>query len=309
MARRLYRKLAVLAKVETEYGTSANPTGAANAMLMTEVSIVPLAGEEVSRDLYRPFLGNQGVILVGNHVTFEGSVEIAGAGAAGTAPAYGPLLRGCGLSETITAATNVVYQPVSSGFEAVTLWVNLDGVNHALLGARGNVTLSLTPKQIPHFKFSFTGLLGPIADTALPAAVYTGFKTPVEVSKANTTLSIHGYSAPGESLSIDLGNKVEPRFLIGAESIEIVDRRGTGTAVLEAAGLAAINWFDRAANRTRGALSAIHGTAPGNIVEISADAVEVGRPAYGQTQSITNVSLPLMLNSVATDDDIKITVR
>lgn len=309
MARRLYRKLAVLAKIEATYGISSAPTGAANAMQMTDVSVTPLAGEEVSRDLYRPFLGHQGVILVGNHVTFEGAVEIAGAGAAGTAPAYGPLLRACGMSETITAGTKVEYQPVSTGFESVTLFVNLDGVNHVLLGARGNVTLSLTPKQIPRFKFTLQGLLGPVADTPLPAAVYTGFQSPLEVSKDNTTLSIHGIAAPGESLAIDLGNKVEPRFLIGAESIEIVDRAATGTTVLQATDLATIDWFSRAKSRTRGALASVHGIAAGNIVEFTAAAVEIGRPAYGQTQGIANVSLPLMFASVTTDDDIKITVR
>jgi len=309
MARRLYRKLATLAKIETTYGVSSAPTGAANAMLMTDVSITPIAGEEVSRDLYRPFLGHQGVMLVGNHVTVEGSVEAAGAGVAGTAPGYGVLLRACGLSETIAAGVKVDYQPVSTGFESATLFWNLDGVNHVLLGARGNVSMSLTPKQIPKYRFTFSGLLGPITDTALPAQTLTAFKAPVPVSKAATTLSIHGYSAPGESLTIDLGNQVEPRMLIGSESIEIVDRRATGTAVIEAAELAAVDWFDRALNRTRGALSAVHGTAAGNIIEVSAAAVEIGRPSYGQTQQVTNVSLPLMFASVSTDDDLKITVR
>lgn len=309
MARRIYRRLATLAKLETVYGTSAAPTGALNAMLMTDVTINPLAGEEVSRDLYRPWLGHQGSILVGNYVTAEGSVELAGAGVAGTAPAYGPLLRACGLSETISAGVKVEYQPVSTGFESATLFWNLDGVNHVLLGARGTLSLTLTPKQIPRIKFTMTGLLGPITDIVLPATTLTAFKSPVPVNKANTTLTLHGYAATGESLSVDLGNQVEPRLLIGSESIEIVDRKATGTAVIEATELATMNWYDRAINRTRGALAAVHGTVAGNIIEVNAPNVEIGRPSYGQTQMITNVSLPLMFASVTTDDDIKLVVR
>ncbi|TIU35994.1 MAG: hypothetical protein E5W28_09325, partial [Mesorhizobium sp.] len=153
MAPRFYRKLAVLAKIETVYGTDPTPTGAANAIQMTNATVNPLEGEQVSRDLMLPYLGMQGVILTGTYVKIDGEVEIAGAGAAGDAPAYGPLLRACGLAETITVGTDVQYDPVSSGFEAVTLYFNHDGVNHIALGSRGNVSFSLVPKQIPHYKF------------------------------------------------------------------------------------------------------------------------------------------------------------
>ncbi len=310
MAKRYFRKLATLAKIETVYGTDAIPTGAANAIQMTDVSITPIAGEEVSRDLYLPWLGSQGAQFVGTHVQVEGSVEIAGAGGAGTAPAYGPLLRACGLSEVITAATKVDYQPISAGFESASLYWNMDGVRHVLLGAKGTVSLNLTPKQIPRFSFQLWGLLGPIADVPLPAVTLTAFQRPLTVSKVNTPVaSILGSSVIAESLAVDLGNQVEPRFLIGDESIEIVDRKASGTAVIQADLLAAKDWFAAAIARTRGAILWQHGLTAGNIVEISGPAVELGRPTYGQTQGITNLSVPLMLCPSAGDDELKISVR
>ncbi|TIV30814.1 MAG: hypothetical protein E5V96_31225, partial [Mesorhizobium sp.] len=209
MAPRFYRKLAVLAKIETVYGTDPTPTGAANAIQMTNATVNPLEGEQVSRDLMLPYLGMQGVILTGTYVKIDGEVEIAGAGAAGDAPAYGPLLRACGLAETITVGTDVQYDPVSSGFEAVTLYFNHDGVNHIALGSRGNVSFSLVPKQIPRYKFSFSGLLGTIADVALPTVDLSAFVTPVPVSKLNTTFTLHGWSAVAESLALDAGIQVE----------------------------------------------------------------------------------------------------
>lgn len=308
MARR-YNKLAVLAKIEATYGTSAAPTGAANAMLMSDVTVTPLEGDEVSRNLMLPYFGDQGMVLAGVFARVQGSIEMAGAGAAGTVPAYGPLLRACSMSETITATTKVEYKPVSSQPEAVTLFANLDGVNHALVGARGTVTLALAPKQIPKLTFNMTGMLGPITDAALPTAIYTAFQKPLVGSKTNSTFTLHGLAAVLESLSLDLGNQVEPRMLIGAESIEIVDRKVSGTAVIEAVAASVKDWFGIARASTLGGMLATHGTVAGNIFEIEAAAVQIGKPAYGNTQGITNHSLPLKVIPVAGDDEITLRVR
>ncbi|TIV68872.1 MAG: hypothetical protein E5V89_21205 [Mesorhizobium sp.] len=142
----------------------------------------------------------------------------------------------------------------------------------------------------------------------MPSVDLSGFITPVPVSKANTTMSLHGWSAVAESLMLDLANQVEPRFLIGDENIQLVDRNPSGTAVVEARSLATIDWFARAQARTRGVLTLTHGTVAGNKVKFDAPAVEVGRPSEGQTQKIINYSLPLMLCTDAGDDEFKITV-
>ncbi len=307
---RYYRKLALLAKIETVYGTDATPTGAANAVLATNVNFTPLEAEEVSRDLLLPYLGNPGVVLAGVYAKIEFEVEVAGSGTAGTAPAYGPLLRAAGFAETVTAGTSVVYNPISGSFEALTLWGNFDGVKHVLLGCRGNVSASFEPKKIPRFKFSFVGMLGTIADAALPSTTLTAWKTPLTVSKASTpTLTVHGSAAPAESFSFDMGHQVEPRFLIGAESIELSDRSAKGTLVVEASPLATVDWFQRAKDRTRGVLQLVHGVSAGNIVQIDAPAVEIGKPTQGQTQGILNYSLPLSFCTSAGNDELTITVK
>lgn len=306
--KRYWRKLALLAKTETDYGVSAAPTGAADAMQVSEVTLTPLGGEEVQRDIMVPYFGHQGVQLVGNYAEIKCSVELAGSGAAGTAPAYGPLLRACSMSETILATTSVTYAPVSSNPESVTLFANLDGVNHVILGARGTFTLSVAPKQIPKIEFTLRGLIGAIADTALPAFSLTKFQRPVVVSKDATTMSLHGYAAIAESISIDAANTVELRNLIGEDAVVITDRQSTGSAVIEAKALATKDWFTIAKARTRGALSVTHGTEAGNIMQIAAAAVEIGRPTYGQTQGVTNMTLPLLLCPTIGNDDFTIVV-
>lgn len=304
-----WRKRAILAKIETTPGTDATPTGSANAMQMTNVSLEPLLGNDLNRELVLPYLGHQGVILDGNYARLTGEVEIAGAGDAGTAPAYGPLLRACGLAEVITADTDVVYSPVSSGFESVTIHFNNDGANQALVYAKGTVSWEMKPGTIPRFRFVMTGLLGTIADVALPAVDLTAFVKPVPVNKANTTLSLHGASRIAEGMSFDLGNQVEPRFLIGAETVEIVDRQMTGSAILEMVSLATKNWLAAAQTHATGVMAMVHGTTAGNIVGFDAGKVQIGRPTYGETQRILNNTLPLMYLPDEGNDEFTITVK
>ena len=305
---RYIRKLAVLLKAEVTYGTDSAPTGAVNALQVSNVEITPLAGQDVSRELITPTFGHQGVILTNNHVTIAFDVEIAGAGAAGDAPAWAPALISCGFSETIDAGVDVVYAPKSDAFGSASLYYVLDGVRHVLLGARGTVSLSLAPAQIPRFRFSLTGLLGTITDQAMPVVDYSGFLTPLPVSKANTTMELHGWTAIAESLSLDVAQQVEPRFLIGYEGVEITDRQAMGTAVVEAASLATVNWFAIAQAATKGVLAVQHGTVAGNIVAFDAPKVQIGRLTQGSSQGIANYSLPLMLTPDAGNDELTITV-
>lgn len=308
MAFRRWRKLAILHKIETTYGTDAAPA-AADAIVATNVSFTPIEAEEVRRDLILPYLGNQGVLLAAEYGRIEFDVEIAGAGAAGDVPKYGSLLRICGMSETVNADTSVEYEIVEDGVEGGSIYFNSDGVRHIFLGSQANVALNFTAKQIPKYRFTIMGLMGSVTDAALPAVSQAGWQKPVIVSKANTVLTLHGWTAVAESLQLDLGNTVTPRFLIGDERMAITDRQGTGTAVVEARDLATIDWFGKVDARSRDALNLVHGTAAGNTVEIDAPAIELGRPSQGQTDGIVNYSIPLNLCPDEGMDEVKITVR
>lgn len=308
MAFRRHRKLAIRHKIEATYATDATP-GADDAIVGTNITFTPLEAEEVRRDLILPYLGNQGVILTAEHGRLEFDIEIAGAGAAGDIPKYGSLLRVCGMSETVTPDTMVEYELIEDAVESGSLYFNSDGVQHIFLGAQANIAPTFTPKQIPRFRVTMLGLLGAVTDAALPAATMAGWVTPLVVSKANTQMSLHGWSSVAESLSIDLGNTLTPRFLIGDERIAVTDRSSTGSAVVEARSLATVDWFAKARSRQRGALTLTHGAIAGNIVEITAPAVEIGRPTQGMTDGIVNYTLPLSLCPVGGLDEFKITVR
>lgn len=309
MSARRFKKLAILHKVETTYGTDIVPA-AADAIIATNVTFTPLEGQEVERDLMLPYLGNQGVILAGTYARIEFDVELAGAGAAGTVPKYGSLLRVCGMAEVVTAATSVAYSIIEEAAESGSLYFLMDKTRHVLLGGRANVALNYTAKGIPTFRFTYLGLLGTISDVgSMPVVSQTGWVKPLVVSKANTIMLLHGWTAKAESLALDLGNTVTPRFLIGDERLLISDRKSSGTAVVEARPIAEIDWFAKALSRERGALSMVHGIAAGNIVEVTAPAVEIGRPTIGQTDNIANYSLPLAPCPSEGLDEMSIIVR
>ena len=201
-----WRNKLIVAKIEATYGTDAVPTGAANAIRATDVTLSPMEGDSVTRAPVSATLGSAPTIPVGTHVTLTFSVEIAGAGAAGEVPAYGPLLRGCAMAETVTANTQVVYRPVSTGEESVSIYINIDGNRHKLLGARGTVSLEISARQLPLFKFSFVGLWTEPDAAALPTANFGAFTAAVPVGNANSSgFSLHNHAGVMESLMLDLG--------------------------------------------------------------------------------------------------------
>lgn len=308
----LKRNAALLAKIETTYGTDATPVGASNAVLVSDLKMRPMDMKTVDRALIRPFLGSSEQMPTQIYNGCEFSVELAGSGTAGTAPAIGPLLRGCGFAETITAGVEVEYLPISTGFESLTIYMNLDGVLHKGLGARGTVTFSLKNNDRPLANFNFTGLFVPVADAALPTVNLGAWKKPLPCNRNNTpTFTLHGYAAMLEDLQIDLGNQVVYRGLIGgAEYVRITDRAVVGSVLMEAVKVADKNWWTAIQNVDLGALAMVHGLTAGNIVEVEAPNVQLHTPDYQDQDGILMLSARLTLSPGATgNDELKLTFR
>src|SRR5260221_12793831 len=114
MTTRYLRSKALMAKIETTYGTDAVPTGAANAVLCkNDIKFTPMDSDRVPREVIQAYMGHQQDLPVATRIMLEFDVEAAGAGGAvDVVPAFGPLLRGCGHAQTINAAVSVSYQPI-----------------------------------------------------------------------------------------------------------------------------------------------------------------------------------------------------
>lgn len=308
---KLIQNQLILAKLQPLAGTDAAPTAAANAILCSNITPVPLNAEWADRNLIKPYFGSSGKVLTGAHSRISFQVEIAGAGAAGTAPKWGTLLRGCAMAETITAATDVKYSPVTSDQEFLTLWYYLDGTLHKMTDAKGNVTFTLNAKGIPVMQYEFIGLQVAPIDVAQPTdADYSDFLDPLAVNKQNTAAwSLHGYTGPMESLSINLNNQLVYRNVVGEEGIRITDRKATGSISMGAVAVATKNWFATIKAATKGALSITHGTVPGNIVQLDAPKVQLTDPSQAESDGIALLNANLEVEPDAGNDELVITVK
>jgi hypothetical protein len=304
-----HHKRVLLAEIESTYGTDSSPLGSANAILCKNINITPLEAQLLDRNLVRPQLGGDQQLHAGEHVKITFDVELAGAGAAGTAPAYGPLLKACGMAETVNAGVSVEYSPSSSSTSSVTIYFNLDGQKHACTGARGTFKINLSRLQIPTISFEFMGIYVAPAGATLPTPTFTAFQQPLPVSNTNTpTFSLHGYAADALSLDIALGNTVVYEDLIGNASVEITDRESTGSTSIWAPALATKDFFAITKANTLGALQVIHGTTAGNKVQIDAPNVQLLTPNYGESNGVATLQIGLRLTPNTGDDELKLTI-
>ncbi|NYT38871.1 hypothetical protein ERD78_18860 [Allopusillimonas soli] len=302
------KKTLLLAKIQTAAGTDASPTAAANAILLRNVTATPLSAEYVERALIRPYMGNSGQIPTTKYAQIEGEVELAGSGAAGTAPAWGPLLRACGFAETVTASTDVTYAPISGNFELLTLHYYLDGLFHKIVDARGTVSFDITAKGIPFMRFRFMGAYSPITDQSNPTgADYSAFMKPLGVNKTNTpTWSLDSYTGCLQALTFDVANQIEWRSYISCEGAEITNRQPTGNLVLQLPSITDLNWPSLVLTAAEKALSITHGTTAGNIVTVNLPKTQLTNPSYSDDNNLAMLNLDLNINPGQGNDEIEI---
>jgi hypothetical protein len=305
----LTRKRLILIEEESTYGTDASPDGA-DAVLVRDLSIVPLQSDIVSRDLIRPYLGASEQLLANTRVECTFSVELAGSGTAGTAPRYGKALKACGFSETIAANTSVTYDPVSTNFDSVTIHYNLDGVRHKVTGARGTFSITGAVGEIPTIDFTMTGIYVAPDDSAQPSVTYAAQASPLIFKKGNTTgLNVMGLTtAKLSNYSLEIGNEIVYRELVGGTGeVLLTNRNVTGNLTIEAVALATKDYFAAALAETVGIIEFTHGTAAGNIVKVDSARADIADVSYGDEDGIAMLEIPFTaVPSTAGNDEVEL---
>jgi len=102
----------LLAKIESSYGSDPTCAGT-DAVLVRNMEITPLQADAVERELIRGYMGNYDILLANQRVEISFEVELAGSGAAGTAPKWDAIIRSCGNSVTTVTSTSVTYAPIA----------------------------------------------------------------------------------------------------------------------------------------------------------------------------------------------------
>ncbi|WP_297340955.1 hypothetical protein [Pseudophaeobacter sp.] len=304
-----WKEKRVLFALEGVYGDDAGPNGAANAILAQDVTYKPMEGQDKERDLEQPGMSASGTIPTELHSTLSFTVDLSASGVAGTAPAWGPLLRACGVAETIAVGTSVTYTSVAQGHEAGTFHLNIDGTRYVMRGSRGKAELMLDAQDTPKIKFDFTGLFDLPSAVAPPTVDLLSWVEPLVVSHQNTpTFSIDSVDFVMKTAKLNLGNKVESRFLVGAERVLITDKSELFETTVEAKPLGDYNPFQKALAMAQVPVEMVHGTEAGKIVTLSLPTAQMQRPSIGQSQGVKEWPLRLVPRAAALNSQWSLTL-
>ncbi len=303
------KKYLILAKKETTQFTDAAPTAATDSMLVTDLQVTPLKVDSESRNLMRPYYGNSDAIPVMEEGQLSFSVEFAGSGAAGTAPKFGVLLRGCAMAETLTASVKAVYNPISSAFEYLTIYAYRDGVLYKFLGAAGTWALDMAAKKIPKIKFTFTGKYAAVTDAAIPGSSdFSAFQRPVaSIPLWTGTLTVDSFAAKCAAFSLDVANEVSHAIWMNNETLSVTDRKPKGSITLEAVTIATKDYFTLVRNSTNVVFQLTHGTTAGNIAKVDAPKMQLSSHAEDTYENTLAGKYDLVFNPNAGNDELTLT--
>ncbi len=303
-----HNKRIITAKIESSYASDSGPSGT-QAIQISDLSMMPLESSAEERNNIRPTFGANPAILTGKHTKVDFKVELAGSGTAGTVPAYDCLLQACALKLTKTS-TKCSYKAVSNSTKSVSIYFNVDGTLHKLIGARGTFSLSMETSKIPYISFSFTGLFTQPSAQALPTPNYSAFTTPLVVGEGNTAnFSLFGLAANALSFNMDLSNEVVNHQTINSQRIIITDRKSKANITFEAPSLSTKNYWALATESVLGELSFTHGTVAGNIISFNAPKVQLLSPSYGESNGIVTIETELSITPTVGDDEFTLEIK
>jgi hypothetical protein len=274
-------------------------------------------GDKVTRDITRATLGAVEEINVAPRTMVKFSTEFSPSGDATVVPKWGKLLRACGFSETQDATASqekTTYSPVDTGFESLTLYFVWEGQLQKISGARGEVSISLTAKGLPKMDYTFTGAYSrPSTQAIVPD--FSGWQAPLPVTKQNTPIwSVHGFSAIGSELMINMGNNVVHGNRPGEEKFDITSREVTGDMTIKAPTLATKDMFAKVESHAGtielDEVKVQHGNDAGKILEIIMPTVQLSGIEITDLDGEGGYKLPLRaIPSSVGNDEISIVSR
>lgn len=305
----LRQRSIILAKEETTEGTDAAPTAAANSLLAYDAQVSPM-GERLARDPVRETLSPASILIGSRHYEVTFQTEVYHSGTVDVASRLGALLKACGMSETITALSDVTYKPLSSGLKSATIYVYRDGLLHKILGCRGTWELILQAGHPARINWRFLGKYQDPADAAVPTPTLEGnaLAPPKALAASLTFNAITTFVV--QQLQIVLGNTLAIRPDIndatGIAGIAITNRAGTGSFNPEAVVNATYNFWQDWINSTLRQISAQVGSATGNKLLVTLPKVALDQIREAEREGILVFEIPFSLAFNAGDDEVSL---
>lgn len=299
---------AIALKIESTYKTDAVPDPSLDAILVSEVSIANEGLRMLERNNIKPTISTDQSIFAGTLKKLTFTMEIKGSGTAGSVPEMGQALRACGLDETITAATSVAYQPVSSNQESCTIYYYQDGTLSKLLGCIGTVTFNAEAGAYGTAQFEFTGHDGGKVDAAFPTLSYD---STIPVPFLDLAFSVGAFDAVINSIMLAVSNNIsmpgDVRDKYGFGKLRITKRDPNGTIDPEATSIAVNDFKTKLETGERMALTTGEvGSVAGNKWKLDAS-IALRDIAQGDRDEIRTDDLTFGCHETTTDDEFILT--
>lgn len=303
----LIKNEVVLAEIESTYNTDPSPLGT-DAVAFADVNWSNEGLRMVERPVVQQGLDMRQRLHGGQLKTLEFTCELKGSGAAGTAPEYGPLLRACGLGETIVASTSVTYAPVSSSLESCTIYYYEEGVRHILTGCRGTAEFMFEVGDVPKVRFRMTGHYTDPTDNAAPTP---SFDSTVPIALKNIPFTFGGDSLTITAFTLALQNTVAAvgslSAVDGYGDVQITARDPGGSLNPETVLVATTPII---ADFTGGQLNAVSlgaiGATAGNIVDLDLPAAYYVDTAPSEREGIRAYDLSYNAAVSSGDDELSL---
>lgn len=295
----------ILLKEEVTYNTDPVPTGAANAVLVENLSWSFSDSRLYERAPVRTSQGKVKPLYAGTLIQIKFDVENKGSTGAGVVPEFGAALRSCGLGETIIAITSVTYKPASSAHKSCTIYLHRDGKLIKVTGCRGQLSGTVEVGAAGKLSFTFIGHFVSETSVALPTPTYLSITPPMAIGAAAL---IDGRTPVTTKFDFDLGLELtRPGNIVAADGygeIQIVSRKVMGGYDDEDALIASYDWVSKW--QTGAAISiatGVIGSVAGNRYQITFPAATFTEIAPGDKSGIATRDLKFHAAETATGDD------
>lgn len=284
-------------------------TGSAQAGTSTSVTLA--AGASSTDNIYVgapiAITSGTGSGSVGIIVAYNGSTKVATIvpiGGTWTAPAA---------ASAYSIGANVTYQPVTTGNESLTLYRYLDGVLHKTFAAKLDASLSLSANGIPTIEWKGIGTYQQLTDSTPGTPTLSAWRDPVPVNSAYSQVHLAGLKGDGTAtgiqvsgLTVNVGNTVGYRGLIGFQGISFSDRKSSGQITFDMTRVSVKNWPEYIRTITAAPLVMQQGNAAGASVVVIAPSTTISSLSESDDQGIAQYQADVSFNPVLGNDEIRI---
>ncbi len=203
---------------------------------------------------------------------------------------------------------SIIYRPISTGFESITIYMFLDGIRHRLVGARGAFTFNAQAGEFGTFSWTFWGQWTDPTDTALPTDAIVASTLPPMLELAK--LRVADFNAIVETVTFDQGNSVLPRPDIssddGFNGYRITDRLPVGGINPEMDLLANEDFWAKLSAATTMRFMCRFGTVAGNTIWFIAPNCQYSGMSYADRDGIRVLDAGLAFARDQGDDEYEL---